>query len=112
MTGSGDEKDCAKLREIVDTEIPMLLDKVENMWMLNRKLWFERHGAFGFEVLERRYGCLMLRLKTTAYRVSEFLDGKIETVEELEQKRLPATKQTEHIAYFNNYLLTHTAWGR
>lgn len=107
-----DEKNDKKLREIVDREIPLLLQKVEKLWLVNRKLWFERHCAFGFEVLERRYGCLMLRLKTTAYRVSEFLADRIEKIEELEEKRLPATKQTEHVAYFNDYLLTHTAWGR
>lgn len=107
-----DEKNEEKLREVVDREIPLLLQKTEKLWLVNRKLWFERHCAFGFEVLERRYGCLMLRLKTTSYRISEFLAGRIGKIEELEEKRLPATRQTEHVAYFNDYLLTHTAWGR
>ena len=107
-----DEKNLQELKQIADKDIPVLLEKLEQMWMANRELWFKRHGPFGFDVLERRYGCLQLRLKTAAYRVKEYTSGRIGSMEELEEKRLPVAIQNGHVGYFNDYLLTSTAWGR
>ena len=105
-------QNTGELKRIVEEEIPAMLQKLEEMWENNRALWFERHQAFGFEVLERRYGCVQLRLKTTAYRVTEYLSGNISQIEELEEKRLPATVEQEDVIMFNNWLWTSTAWGR
>jgi hypothetical protein len=82
------------------------------MWKANRTLWFERHHAFGFDVLERRYGALSMRLKTAAYRIEEYLGGRIERIEELEEERLSAKPESPEVAYHNDYLWTSTAWGR
>jgi hypothetical protein len=100
------------LKKIAEGEIPAILEKIEAMWKNNRTLWFERHQAFGFDVLERRYGCLRVRLKTTAYRIEQYLSGAIETIEELEEERLPVRPGIPTVAYYNDYLWTSTAWGR
>ena len=89
-----------------------MLYQLEEVWLNNRTLWFERHQAFGLEVLERRYGALQLRLKTTAYRLTEYLEGRLDAIEELEEKRLPATVEQEDVIMYNNWLWTSTAWGR
>lgn len=107
-----DTGDKAGLKEIAEGEIPVILEKIEAMWKNNRTLWFERHQAFGFDVLERRYGCLRVRLKTTAYRIEQYLSGAIETIEELEEERLPVRPGIPTVAYYNDYLWTSTAWGR
>ena len=102
----------AELKRIVEEDIPAMLQKLEEMWENNRALWFERHQAFGFEVLERRYGSVQLRLKTTAYRLTEYLCGNIQQIEELEEKRLPATVEQQDVIMYNDWLWTSTAWGR
>lgn len=107
-----EEKDRTLLQSMVSEEVPAMLEKLNEMWQNNRSLWFERHQAFGFEVLERRYGALELRLKTTAYRLTEYLEGRLDTIEELEEKRLPATVEQEDVIMYNDWLWTSTAWGR
>ena len=105
-------RNTGELQRIVEEDIPAMLRKLEEMWENNRTLWFERHQAFGFEVLERRYGTVQLRLKTTAYRLTEYLSGNIAQIEELEEKRLPATVEQEDVIMYNDWLWTSTAWGR
>ena len=105
-------RNTGELQRIVEEDIPAMLRKLEEMWENNRTLWFERHQAFGFEVLERRYGTVQLRLKTTAYRLTEYLSGSIAQIEELEEKRLPATVEQEDVIMYNDWLWTSTAWGR
>ena len=107
-----EEKDTELLSSMVTQEIPAMLYQLEEVWLNNRTLWFERHQAFGLEVLERRYGALQLRLKTTAYRLTEYLEGRLDAIEELEEKRLPATVEQEDVIMYNNWLWTSTAWGR
>lgn len=105
------QKDKAALDEIRKTLIPQLSDLVRKTWEENRALWFARHKPFGWEVLERRYGTLLLRLETLLYRLNEFINGSIDKIEELEEKRLPVVSGDEPV-YFNDWLLTSTAWGR
>lgn len=107
-----DEGNAAALASIAKKDIPALLEKLDTMWKANRTLWFERHHAFGFDVLERRYGALSMRLKTAAYRIEEYLGGRIERIEELEEERLSAKPESPEVAYHNDYLWTSTAWGR
>ena len=107
-----EENDKERLQSMVKDEIPAMLEKLEDVWKNNREMWFERYQAFGFEVLERRYGALQLRLKTTAYRITEYLEGRLQTIEELDEKRLPATVDQKDVIMYNDWLWTSTAWGR
>ncbi len=107
-----DEKDRAGLRSIMEKDIPEILKRLDTMWKCNRTLWFERHQAFGFDVLERRYGCLHMRLQTAAYRLEQYLTGEIESIEELDEERLTVKPESPAVAYYNDYLWTSTAWGR
>lgn len=106
------EDDRIAMECMADAEIPEMIKRLEDMWLKNRTLWFERHQAFGFDVLERRYGALTMRLKTTAYRIHEYLSGNIDSIEELDEPRLPHNKPSKHITYQNGHLQISTAWGR
>ena len=112
MKGAYDKRDTAALFEIAKKEIPLIIEKLETLWKDNRTLWFERHQAFGFDVLERRYGCLLMRLRTAAFRLEEYLGGRIDKIEELEEERLSAKPESPAVCYYNDYLWTSTAWGR
>ena len=56
---------------------------------VRRKLWLEENKAPGFEVLDLRLGGLIFRLKATADTIRRFLSGEQQTIEELEEPRLP-----------------------
>ena len=50
-----------------------------------RIAWYEQNKSFGFEVQEIRFGGLIERLLSCKKRLVEFIEGKLEKIEELEQ---------------------------
>ena len=53
-----------------------------------RALWFAENKPFGWEVQDIRLGGLQARLVSAAERITEYLQGKAERLEELEEDRL------------------------
>ena len=45
--------------------------------------------SFGFDVMDIRIGGLLSQLETAQYLLGEYLDGRIDKIEELEAERLP-----------------------
>ncbi|GGA66634.1 beta-N-acetylhexosaminidase [Ornithinibacillus halotolerans] len=83
-----DNKEKGVLNQLVK-QITLLRDNVNTLRKSHRTLWFNMYKAFGWEVLEIRYGGLIARLETTEYRLQEWLVGKVTRIEELEEERLP-----------------------
>lgn len=113
MKKAYDEKNKPELMKIAEVRIPKIKELLLNLWDKNRILWFERYKAFGWEVLDRRYGCLMMRLNSVSCRIMDYCEGKIDVIEELQGERLPFKHNDNGtILYYNDYLHTSTAWGR
>ncbi len=53
-----------------------------------RKMWFTENKPHGFEIQEQRLGGLLLRISSCRTRLQDYLDGKIQTIPELEEKLL------------------------
>ena len=69
-----------------------------------RELWFKENKPFGFEVQEARLGGLMLRVSSCRERLEAYLAGKIDRIEELEEKILPLNPaEKEGCLQSNNY---------
>lgn len=81
--------DMKKLGEIHDDIIPLILKRIRQLRDLHRSMWFETNKPFGWEVLERRYGGLYAVMENMRFRLHAYLTGKIEHIEELEEKRFP-----------------------
>ncbi len=77
------------LRMLTREKLPKLLQEVEVLKELHRKMWHSTYKPFGFECIDVRYGGLKSRIETAIWRVEEYLDGIIERLEELEAERLP-----------------------
>ncbi|MFD2044901.1 hypothetical protein ACFSTA_14550 [Ornithinibacillus salinisoli] len=54
----------------------------------HRELWFEMNKPFGWEVLEVRYGGLIMRTETAQSRIKQWINDRINRIEELEEERL------------------------
>lgn len=65
-----------------------LKTEVNHLRKAHRKLWLENNKAFGWEVLDIRYGGLLSRLETADYRLIEWEEGAIDHIEELDAQRL------------------------
>lgn len=80
--------DKALLREIASTDIPGCIEEISALHKLREELWFRENKAFGYEVLDIRFGGVKARLSSAARRLLMFADNKIDSIEELEEPRL------------------------
>ena len=53
-----------------------------------REQWYKENKSFGFEIQDLRIGGLMRRVETCTQVLSDYLDGKLARIEELEQPLL------------------------
>ena len=62
--------------------------RVETFRRTMRKQWFLENRPFGWEVLDIRLGGVKARLDSAAERLEDYLEGRAERIEELEEPRL------------------------
>lgn len=73
---------------VLSEEIGEIAGQTDTLRKLHRANWYADHKAFGWEVIDIRYGGLLSRLETARQRIHEFLEGIVEQLEELEEERL------------------------
>lgn len=83
-----DAGDVDTLNAIAKKELPALRDSVDELRMAHRDQWLRIYKPFGWEVIDIRYGGVMARLDTAAKRLEDYIEGKVERIEELEAERL------------------------
>jgi len=102
---AGDKAELARLRDVIAGLIPDL----HELHTLHVERWLKEYKPFGMEHIAARYGKLIMRMEVAQKRVEDYLDGKIDKIEELEEKRLRYTTLTinheEDIAYEDDYNL-------
>lgn len=82
------ENDRAYLDEVADSIIPDLIKKYDNLLKIHQKQWLETFKAFGWEVINARYGAVIARLHYAKDVLSQYLKGEISAVEELAEPTL------------------------
>lgn len=81
--------DMKSLRNIADVRLPEIAEKLEQFRLAVQKRWEIEYKYSGFDVLDHRLGGVAQRIKTAICRIHRFLDGDLDSLEELEGKRLP-----------------------
>ena len=56
-------------------------------------MWYENYKPFGLEALEFRFSALIGRMKTAESRLSDYLSGRIDSLPECEESRIPVLPQ-------------------
>jgi len=85
---SYDEGRTEELQSIVGTELPELIHRVEALRLAHRQTWMQTYKAFGWEVLDIRYGGLKARIQSAGDRITDYVEGRVKALEELEAERL------------------------
>lgn len=102
-----DRGDTSGLKHYVNTVLPELYKKVELLKAAHREQWMHTYKPFGWEVLDIRYGGVLARIDTAIVRITDYLNGKIEKIEELEEDRLyfqePKQGQSNRLYRCNSY---------
>lgn len=83
-----DAGDKETLRELAQETIPEVLARIEDFYESFRAQWMGENKVFGLEMTEIRIGGLKQRVQSAARRVTEYLEGKLPRLEELEEERL------------------------
>lgn len=104
-----DNGDKDGLLKICNEVLPELKMRVVSFKNIFRELWLSTYKPFGFESVDMKIGTLLSRIETTKYRIEQYLTGKIEKIDELEQERLyywkyGDEKYTDLNVYENRYI--------
>lgn len=83
-----DRRDVDALKKLIE-ELKILLADYHDMCNKFEKLWLSENKAFGFDVYDLRTGGTKARIETAIRKLTAFINGEIETIEELEEERLP-----------------------
>lgn len=67
-------------------KISRLIVLYKELWELHYEIWDKYCKIFGWEVHSARYASMLARLEYTRKVITEYLDGKRDKIEELEQK--------------------------
>jgi hypothetical protein len=81
--------DRESLRQLMEHDMPEVARRVRRLRESHRQRWHHIYKPFGWEVLDGRYGLVLGGIDTAIWRVNEFLEGRIDRIEELEEERLP-----------------------
>ena len=86
--------DKAALAAIVEEDLPQVLALLDEFQTAFRTQWMACNKPFGFEVQDIRMGGVKERLNTAAIRLTQYINGELDALEELEQQDLPFHHKT------------------
>ena len=97
--------DRAFLEKAVSALIPALQAEFQAFYPQFRSLWRKSYKGFGLEMYTHDLGGVMLRLQDTLDYLREYLDGTVDTIEELETKTIPGINKTwrSSASYMSRY---------
>ena len=97
-------KDRETLQTIHDNDFPILDRDIRAVHKAFRDLWLLENKALGLEVQEAQFGGILLRMQSCGERLGDYLQGKIDMIEELETPQIPMWRGYEGKAVtFNRY---------
>ena len=81
-----DRSDRAALKDISQNVIPEIICNLTDMKSSREKIWMNDAKPFGYEILDIKIGGVITRLKSTGYRIDNYLNGNVPRLEELEER--------------------------
>ncbi|MBQ6804282.1 MAG: beta-N-acetylhexosaminidase [Clostridia bacterium] len=99
-----DAKDMQALSALA-LECDVISEKIQALRKAHRAAWMLYHKAFGWEIHDIRYGGLIMRFDTVKEMILEYLAGKIEKIDELEEVRLRHDGRAVSEEHFNGDFL-------
>ena len=76
--------DRLTLSKIAEYDLPECIERTRRFHRAFRNQWFEVNKATGFEVQEARLGGVILRTESCLERLRDYIAGKTDRIEELE----------------------------
>ena len=89
--------DKAELQRLAENEYTQVIKRLKIFEHAFEKQWFLDNKPQGFDVQELRLGGLLLRTEACRRRLLDYVSGKLERIDELDEKLLPFRKPEESI---------------
>ena len=83
-----DANDRATLSRYVDEVLPLLIERQRDFYEYHRAMFYDENKPLGFEVFDIRHAIVMQRTKTLLWRLTQYLAGEIDDMQELADERL------------------------
>ena len=80
--------DKQTLSEIANTLLPLLIEKTKTLHSAHKQLWLKTYKTIGWANMDIRYSGVVARCDTAIMLITDYLDGKLDTLEELDEPRL------------------------
>ena len=93
---AGDKQALADLAKNEYTKLETLIDRFARAF---ERQWFKDNKPHGFDVQDHHLGALIRRTKSCRRRLSDYVSGKLERIEELEEVLLPFQNAEESFTY-------------
>lgn len=84
-----DAGDREALKKLANEDMPEMLKRLEVYYRAFKTQWYNESMPGGFDIQDIRFGGLKARIETAIETVNLYLDGKFESIPELEVERLP-----------------------
>ena len=78
-------KDKQTLKSLIDNEYKQVLKRLDEFYVAFEAQWYQDNKAYGFEVQDLRLGGLKQRITHIRKILSDYVNGKTDRVEELEE---------------------------
>lgn len=95
-----DDKDKEKLA-IICKKLPVLAKQIGKFHRAYEKYWLTYNKRSGFELFDMRLGGLKYRILTVKRILEDYISGKTQRIEELEEERLPLFRGGENTVVCN-----------
>lgn len=83
-----DAGDKETLARYADEILPALIERQREFYEFHRDMFYDENKPLGFEIFDIRHAAVMQRTKTVLYRLRQYLDGKVDHLQELADERL------------------------
>lgn len=102
------QDDREALAHIAEYELTHLYHRLDALCESRRQIWLHEANPQGLEIIEQRFGSMMMRAKTTASRLLAYVNGEVTSIPELEEARIDGnkneTRQIEQAITYNRAL--------
>lgn len=95
--------DKETLKVYMNELLPELTKRVKDLRATHKKQWFKTNKALGWDIIDMRYGSLLIRIESAIEQLGDYLNGITHCIEELEQERLSFSGRPGLVKYGNFY---------
>ncbi len=103
LTNAYKANDRKRLEDMIKNELPELKRRVTALRDCHREVWLRNNKPLGWATFDSRYGTILTRIDSAIYEIGLYLDGKLDTLAELDEPRLPYNGSDSPRFYSNYY---------